>query len=105
MGGWKKPDLVAPGETIISLRAPGSKLDRELPYLRVGKGYFTLSGTSISTPLVSGAAAQLLQSNPSLSPIQVKTILKRNAFRLRLGANTAGSGGINVRFLENKMES
>ncbi|NHN30815.1 S8 family peptidase [Paenibacillus agricola] len=99
LGGRTKPDLVAPGETIISLRAPGSKLDRELSHLRVGKGYFTLSGTSISTPIVSGAAAQLLQSNPALSPIQVKTILKKNAFSLRLGANTEGSGEINMRFL------
>lgn len=98
-GGGTKPDLVAPGETIISLRAPRSLLDRELPYLRVGKGYFTLSGTSMSTPIVSGAAAQLLQRNPLLSPKQVKTILKRNAFRLRLGSNTEGSGEINVRFL------
>ncbi|WP_410511928.1 S8 family peptidase [Paenibacillus sp. BR2-3] len=97
--GRTKPDLVAPGESIISLRAPRSKLDREFPYLRIGKQYFVLSGTSMSTPIVSGAAAQLLQSNPSLTPMQVKAILKRNAFRLKLGANTAGSGEINVRFL------
>ncbi|NJJ41993.1 S8 family peptidase [Paenibacillus apii] len=98
-GGGKKPDLIAPGESIISLRAPCSKLDRESPYLRVGKKYFTLSGTSMSTPIVSGAAAQLLQSRPSLSPLQVKTLLKKNTFRLKLNANTAGSGEVNVRFL------
>lgn len=98
-GGRSKPDLVAPGETIVSLRAPRSTLDREYPYLRVGTDYFILSGTSISTPLVSGAAAQLLQRNPSLSPRQVKETLKRNAFRLGLGANIAGSGIVNVRFL------
>ncbi|ULO05834.1 S8 family peptidase [Paenibacillus sp. 19GGS1-52] len=99
LSGQNKPDLVAPGETIISLRAPCSRLNRELPYLRIGKGYFVLSGTSISTPIVSGAAAQLLQHNPSLSPSQVKALLKRKAFRLGLQSNTAGSGEINVRFL------
>lgn len=99
LSGQHKPDLVAPGETIISLRAPYSRLNRELPYLRIGKGYFVLSGTSISTPIVSGAAAQLLQRNPLLSPSEVKAILKRNAFRLGLRANTAGSGEINMRFL------
>ncbi|WP_245863976.1 S8 family peptidase [Paenibacillus donghaensis] len=98
-GGSRKPDLVAPGESIISLRAPGSALDRQLPYLRYGKAYFVLSGTSMSTPLVSGAIAQLLQQNPSLRPRQVKAILKRNAFRLGLPANTAGSGELNMRFL------
>ena len=97
--GRSKPDIVAPGETVVSLRAPRSKLDRELPYMRFGKNYFTLSGTSISTPIVSGTIAQLLQNNPSLSPKQVKSILKRNTFRLRLSPNTAGSGVVNMRFL------
>jgi serine protease AprX len=94
-----KPDLVAPGESIISLRAPGSTLDRDLPFLRIDKRYYTLSGTSMSAPIVSGAAAQLLQSEPSLTPRQVKAKLTRNAFRLKLGPNTAGSGEINMRFL------
>lgn len=100
LGGWKKPDLAAPGEAIISLRAPRSMLDLKFPSLRVGKGYFTLTGTSMSTPIVSGAVAQLLQKKPSLSPRQVKTILKRKAFRLKAGANAGGSGEIDVRFLE-----
>lgn len=97
--GRKKPDLVAPGETIISLRAPRSKLDRELPYLRIDKNYFVLSGTSVSTPIVSGVIAQMLQKNPSLCPKQVKATLKKNAFSLKLSPNTAGSGEINARFL------
>ncbi|WP_307584397.1 S8 family peptidase [Paenibacillus wynnii] len=100
LDGRIKPDIVAPGETIISLRAPCSQLDREFPFLRIGKKYFVLSGTSMSTPIVSGAAAQLLQCNPSLSPKQVKEKLKRNTFRLKLGPNTGGSGEINVRFLQ-----
>jgi len=98
--GRKKPDITAPGESVISLRAPLSRLDRTFPHMRVGKSYFILSGTSISTPLVSGAAAQLLQRTPSLSPLQVKAQLKKNAFRLRLGVNTTGSGEINMRFLQ-----
>ncbi|MFD1774060.1 S8 family peptidase [Paenibacillus rhizophilus] len=104
-GGGKKPDLVAPGESIISLRAPYSTLDRENPNLRIGKKYFVLSGTSMSTPIVSGATAQLLQRKPCLSPLQVKTILKKNTFRLKLNANTAGSGEINVRFLQCRKRS
>lgn len=98
-GRRKKPDLVAPGETIISLRAPRSKLDRELPSLRIAKDYFVLSGTSVSTPIVSGVISQLLQRNPSLTPKQVKSILKKNTFSLKLPPNTAGCGEINSRFL------
>lgn len=97
--GRKKPDLVAPGETIISLRAPRSKLDRELPYLRIAKDYFVLSGTSVSTPIVSGVVAQLLQKHPSLTPKQVKALIKKNTFSLKLSPNTAGCGEINARFL------
>lgn len=97
--GSKKPDLVAPGEAIISLRSPGSFLDRSLPWLRVGKGYFTLSGTSMSTPIVSGAVAQLLQKKPCLTPAQVKKTLKKHAFPLKYGMNTVGSGVIDMRFL------
>ncbi|TYP79078.1 S8 family peptidase [Paenibacillus methanolicus] len=98
-GGLRKPDLVAPGESITSLRAPSSALDRELAHQRVGRRYFYMSGTSVSTPLVAGAAALLLQRCPSLTPSQVKTALKRGAFRLGLGANAGGSGEANARFL------
>ncbi|AIQ57599.1 S8 family peptidase [Paenibacillus borealis] len=101
-GGKVKPDLVAPGDSVISLRAPGSQLVRELPGNKVGKKYFKLSGTSISTPIVSGAAAQLLQLRPCLTPCQVKALLKRNAFPLGLKPNTAGSGEIDVRFLKRR---
>jgi serine protease AprX len=74
-----KPDLVAPGRRIISLRVPGSALDLLFPDRVVttpsGATYIRLSGTSMATPVVSGAVALLLQRRPSLSPDQVKAIL------------------------------
>lgn len=98
-GGKVKPDIVAPGESITSLLAPGSSLARQMPGQRNGKLYFVLSGTSVSTPIVAGAAAQLLQLRPCLTPRQVKATLKKNTFRLGLKPNTAGSGEVNMRFL------
>jgi len=86
-----KPDLVAPGNKITSLMAPGSTLATAYPELTVdtstyspgvsGKSgaYFVLSGTSMATPVVSGAAALLLQRNPSLTPDQVKARLMKTA--------------------------
>jgi serine protease AprX len=89
-----KPDLVAPGNLVISLQATGSTLVTEYPgnrppvgYYHVGDGgppsakYFTLSGTSMATPVVSAAAALLLEKHPWLTPDQVKSRLMKTAYK------------------------
>jgi serine protease AprX len=74
-----KPDLVAPGRRIVSLRVPGSTLDTLFPdrvvAARNGSTYFRLTGTSMATGVVSGAAALLLERQPNLTPDQVKALL------------------------------
>ena len=74
-----KPDLVAPGRRLVSLRVPGSTLDTLFPdrvvVARNGSTYFRLTGTSMATGVVSGAAALLLQRRPSLTPDHVKALL------------------------------
>ncbi|HEX8966622.1 MAG TPA: S8 family serine peptidase, partial [Chloroflexota bacterium] len=74
-----KPDLVAPGRRIVSIRAPGSTLDGQLPDHVVaaanGSSYFRLTGTSMAAAATSGAAALLLEQRAGLSPAQVKSIL------------------------------
>jgi subtilisin family serine protease len=74
-----KPDLVAPGRRIVSIRVPGSALDTLFPDRVVtahnGSTYLRLSGTSMSTPVVSGAVALLLERRPDLTPDQVKALL------------------------------
>jgi len=74
-----KPDLVAPGRRIVSLRVPGSALDTLFPERVVvaqnGATYFRLTGTSMATAVVSGAAALLLQRRPTLTPDQVKALI------------------------------
>lgn len=73
--GLVKPDLYAPGADIISLNAPGSFLEMQLPEGRVGKHYLRLSGTSMATPFCAGVAALLLEANPYLSPNDIKCIM------------------------------
>ena len=90
--GLTKPDVVAPGVDIISLRAIGSTLDRQLPQNRVGEYYFRLSGTSMATPMVSGLAAILLQKRPDLSPDEVKAALTSTAEDRGLLARRQGTG-------------
>ncbi len=62
-----KPDLTAPGETVFSA-ANGTGTE--------GK---SLSGTSMATPVVAGAAAVLKQARPELAAWQLKALLMNGA--------------------------
>jgi serine protease AprX len=72
--GIAKPDVVAPGGHIVSLRAPGSAIDAQFPNY-VDGAYRTGSGTSMATGIVSGIAALLLQANPGWTPDRLKYAL------------------------------
>jgi subtilisin family serine protease len=62
-----KPDVVAPGEEILSPRGQVA-----------GGGYSTVRGTSFSTPLVVGIAALLKQYNPELSPYEITEAIRNS---------------------------
>lgn len=98
--GRVKPDLVAPGSNIIAFLPDTSRLtiSTDHPENRVDSNYFRLSGTSMSAPMVSGAAAILLQEEPNLTPDQVKYRLKASANQNWPGYNaaTAGAGYLDV---------
>ena len=70
--GWIKPDVVAPGRSVVSLRAPGSTVDTLFPAARIGAGNFVGSGTSFSAAVTSGAAALLLAQLHGAQPDDVK---------------------------------
>ncbi|WP_337970477.1 S8 family serine peptidase, partial [Virgibacillus salexigens] len=67
-----KPDIYAPGTDIISLLAPGSALEQELPEQDIDENYLQLSGTSMATPICAGVIAQMLEANPNLRPNDIK---------------------------------
>jgi len=87
-----KPDIVAAGDKVVSLRRPLSVAEltsltnivptsayyKHAPLLG-SSSYFKMSGTSMSTPVVAGAVALLLEANPSLSPDTVKLRLMATA--------------------------
>ncbi len=77
-----KPDLIAPGTEITSLSHRG--------------GYQALTGTSMSTPMVAGAAAQILQKYPSITPDKLKQLLMKNARSRGLGRNLQGAGELDL---------
>ena len=90
--GFRKPDLVAPGITIVSARVPGSTIDELHPLARVGDSYFKGSGTSQAAAIVSGVAALMFQANPSLTPDVAKATLKETAGMSSALGKGAGDG-------------
>jgi len=94
--GCIKPDVLAPGTNIISLRSKFSFLDTWLGEHRINDAYFRLSGTSMSTPMVSGIVALMLTKNPSLTPNEVKQYLLKSAQTLYQPANVQGKGLVNA---------
>ena len=73
--GWIKPDLLASGRSVVSLRAPGSTVDLVNPTAEVGPANFVGSGTSFSAAITSGAAALIVQGHPATEPNRVKARL------------------------------
>ncbi len=94
-----KPELVAPGNHLVSILDGGSTLAVDYPqfdlYSSNGTSqYFVLSGTSMATPLVSGAVALMLEQNPALTPDQVKARLMKTAWK-GFGQFTSSTADIN----------
>ena len=89
---YAKPDVVAPGNHVISLRARGSYIDVNFSFNQIPVSsyaptapagtetdYLSLSGTSTSAPVTAGAVALLLGADPTLTPDDVKVRLMNTA--------------------------
>ncbi len=87
-----KPDLLSPGVDIVSLRSPKSLLDKKHKSNRVDSDYFTLSGTSMATPICAGVVALILETHPTLTPDQVKQRLLASAENWNLPITIQGKG-------------
>ena len=89
-----KPDLVARGVGVFAAKAPGGTRVEGKP---VWGDYLALSGSSQAVPMVSGAAALLLQANPDLTHDEIKEILTDTADPLRnYSVNSQGAGVLDL---------
>jgi serine protease AprX len=95
-----KPDVVAPGTRVVSLEAQSSYLSATYPQYHIAgsnrNAYMRLSGSSMSTAVVSGGVALLINAYPSLTPAQVKMAIQMGArFMPEAGLVGAGAGSVN----------
>jgi serine protease AprX len=91
--GSAKPDLVAPGRTIVATRSPGSYVDMTFPQARVGAAYIRGSGTSQATAVISGAVALMVSQRDSVTPDQVKFALTSSSVPIPAASRTAQGHG------------
>lgn len=80
--GRIKPDVSAPGAGVTIATGASS--------------YTTSNGTSFSAPLVTGVVALLLEANPTLTPMQVREVLRQTASQAAAPDNRLGWGIVNA---------
>ena len=78
-----KPEIISPGNEIVSCYGKNA--------------YKKMSGTSMATPVVSGAIALLLEKNPNMTPKDVKYCLYKTAKDCGYSKRVQGWGLIDVK--------
>ena len=76
-----KPDILAPGTNIIS---NGYKVGEQ--------NYVTMSGTSVSAPIIAGVCALFCEKFPRFTPNQIKSKLFKYAVDIGENQNVQGRG-------------
>lgn len=73
-GDLLKPDITAPGASVLAAVAPPSNS---------GRSYDLYSGTSMSAPHITGLAAFILGENPDWTPMEIKSAMMTTASKMR----------------------
>ncbi|PYP68194.1 MAG: hypothetical protein DMD36_13390 [Gemmatimonadetes bacterium] len=90
----QKPDLSAPGKGVFSVYSSTTSPPAPGALIAPDGVHVLFSGTSMSTPMVTGSVALLLERKPDLTPEQVRTILTGSARQDGFsGVSYAGFGG------------
>lgn len=80
--GNAKPDVLAVGESVVSLRVPGSYLDRTFPERAVSETRTRMSGTSVAAAITAGVVAMIIARRTRTTPTEAKTALISTARRV-----------------------
>lgn len=99
---WRIISTPADAEGVLAVGATNSRLwnrigyssigPEPLPYLKPNVSCFSLYGTSLSAPVITGFAACLMQANPKLTNRQLKEIIEKSGHLYPYGNNYIGYG-------------
>ncbi|NLA83524.1 MAG: S8 family serine peptidase, partial [Clostridiales bacterium] len=96
-GRQVKPDVVAPGVGITAART-NKEYTGGLRRDNMKELYTKMSGTSVATPVVAGAAALMFSKDSNMSPSAIKEVLMESAFNMsNVSKYAQGSGILNIR--------
>ncbi|TAH10044.1 MAG: peptidase S8 [Runella slithyformis] len=99
---WQIISTPADAQGVLAIGATNQKLWSKigyssvgpefLPYLKPNVSCFSLYGTSLSAPVITGFAACLMQANPALTNREIRAIIEKSAHLYPYGNNYVGYG-------------
>lgn len=86
--GQIKPDVAAPGVTVLSATVRVGGVATNTGTMFDPTGYISASGTSMATPMTAGVVALIKQMNPSWTPSMIRAAIMNGGTNLRQGDGT-----------------
>ncbi len=100
----KKPDVVAPGSNVISCSCDANYMPGKQGLLSNRWGYIKKSGTSMATPVITGALIRVLSDFPNLSNRDIKLALKYSTNDRGFSQEQQGWGLLDLKKLYENIE-
>lgn len=101
----KKPDVVAPGSNVISCNCDPTYMPDKYGYLIDRSGYIKKSGTSMATPVITGALIRVLSDFPNITNKELKLNLKYSTVDLGFSQEQQGWGLLDLKKLYGNIQS
>ncbi|QKZ15306.1 S8 family serine peptidase [Spirosoma sp. KUDC1026] len=99
---WRVVSTPADAKGVLAIGATNAKLwnrigyssigPESLPYLKPNVSCFSLYGTSLAAPIITGFAACIMQANPKLTNKEVMAIIEKSSHLYPYGNNYVGYG-------------
>jgi subtilisin family serine protease len=94
--GQVKPDVTAPGVSVLSATVAVGGVQTNTGYMFDPSRYISASGTSMSSPMTAGIVALIRQKNPNWTPSMVRAALVNTSTNLRQADGTPVADGANT---------